>query len=70
MFEEGGHKFLAHEHLTGGPDYKEKRRAQDRAYKEAAKAQIAWEEKARREAEEWRQAEARPDFESRRDNAT
>jgi len=44
----------AHESFRGGPDIKERMRAKDAEYRAAAKAQVEWEEKARREAAEWR----------------
>jgi hypothetical protein len=39
---------------VSGPDWREQQRAFDRSHEEAAKAQVEWEEKARREAAEWR----------------
>jgi hypothetical protein len=53
--DRGGYKLFADQSLRGGPDWRERERAQKAGYEAAARAQVEWEEKARREAAAWRE---------------
>jgi hypothetical protein len=52
--EEDGHRLIKSPSLNCGPDLREREAAQHRAHEAAARAQIEWEEEARREAAAWR----------------
>ncbi len=58
MVDRGEIKLLKDSSLPGGPDLRERERAQDREYEEAAREQVEWEAAARRDYERRRDSGA------------